>query len=290
MRRCLDCDALFISSLKNCPTCGVGTVIVDGFCAYAPEFACKNSGFKSTYFLELSRLEKANFWFQSRNSLIIWALEKYCQNFSSFLEIGCGTGFVLSGIAKAFPFAMLNGSEIFTAGLGFAAERLPLVNFMQMDARNIPFSEEFEVIGAFDVLEHIENDKLVLSQVYAALKPQGYLILTVPQHMWLWSVIDEYACHVRRYAARDLIGKIEKAGFRIVRTTSFVSTLLPAMMISRLLKRNSSIDTLDATAELKIAPWLNSLFGTMLGFEQTFIRRGMNLPIGGSMLVVARKT
>ncbi len=291
MKRCLACNALFASSMSiaNCPTCGASPAVVDGFCAYAPDLAHESAGFKSTYFSELARLEDANFWFRSRNKLILWALKKYCQTFHSFLEIGCGTGYVLSGVAKAFPHATLNGSEIFTAGLGFAAARLPSANLMQMDARNIPFDEAFDVIGAFDVLEHIEDDELVLSQVHAALKPQGYIVLTVPQHAWLWSPIDEYACHVRRYTATVLHQKIEAAGFRIVRTTSFISTLLPAMMVSRFLQRKKSVATLDATAELKIAPWLNYLFSTTLSFELSVIRSGINLPIGGSRLVVARK-
>jgi SAM-dependent methyltransferase len=161
---------------------------------------------------------------------------------------------------------------------------------MQMDARNIPFEEEFDVIGAFDVLEHIEEDERVLAQVHAALRLQGIMLITVPQHKWLWSVMDEYACHVRRYAAADLHQKIETAGFRIVRSTSFVTSLLPAMMASRFLQKKVSDVEFDATAELKIAPWLDSLFFQLIRAELAFIRKGFSFPVGGSRLVVARKT
>ena len=226
MKRCLNCNEHYSSSNIVCPKCGFEPVLVDGFHAYAPKFAHTGSGFKSSYFSDLARLEEANFWFQSRNQLILWALEEYCQNFQSFLEIGCGTGYVLSGVSKLFPHSTLHGSEIFIAGLGFAAARLPSVNLMQMDAREIPFQEEFDVIGAFDVLEHIEGDERVLAQVYKALKPHGFMLLTVPQHAWLWSTIDEYACHVCRYSASDLHHKISSAGFQIVRSTSFVTSLL----------------------------------------------------------------
>lgn len=289
MKRCLACNAHYASSITNCPTCGFKPVLVDGFCAYAPDFAHDGGGFKSSYFSELARLEEANFWFRSRNQLILWALEEYCQNFQSLLEIGCGTGYVLSGVPELFPHSTLHGSEILIAGLGFAAARLPSVNFMQMDARNIPFQDEFDVIGAFDVLEHIEEDERVLAQVHAALKPQGFMLLTVPQHAWLWSSIDEYACHVRRYSASDLHHKIETAGFRIVRSTSFVSTLLPAMMASRFLQKKVPDRNFDATAELKISPWLNSLFLQLLLIELAAIRKGFNFPVGGSRFVIARK-
>ena len=289
MKLCLSCNERYASSIRNCPSCGFVPALIDGFDSYAPDFAHEGGGFKSNYFSELARLEEANFWFRSRNKLLMWAIENYCPNFQSMLEIGCGTGYVLSGISKKFPCSTFLGSEIFIAGLGFAAERLPSAKFMQMDARNIPFESEFDVIGAFDVLEHIKQDEEVLAQVFKALKPKGLMLITVPQHAWLWSPVDEYAFHERRYAASDLHQKIEAAGFRVIRSTSLVTTLLPAMMISRFLQKKVSDKKFDATAELKISPWLNALFSRMLGSERALIKWGFNLPFGGSRLVVARK-
>lgn len=289
MKRCLDCNTLFVFSNSTCPACGYKPVTVDGFNAYAPDFAHSGGGFKATYFSELAKMEEVNFWFRSRNMLILWALEKYCQGFQSFLEIGCGTGYVLSGISKIFPHLKLYGSEIFTAGLDFASVRLPSIDLMQMDARNIPFDEEFDVIGAFDVIEHIEEDDRVLTQIYSALKPDGFLLLTVPQHTWLWSSVDEYACHVRRYTASELHHKVENAGFLIVRSTSFVTSLLPVMMISRLFQRKISDEKFDGTAELKIPFWINSILFQLLSIELAVIKNGINYPVGGSRFIIAKK-
>jgi hypothetical protein len=102
--------------------------------------------------------------------------------------------------------------------------------------------------------------------------------------------MDEHACHARRYAANDLHTKIETAGFQIVRSTSFVTTLLPAMMASRLLQKKLLDSKFDSTTELKIHPWLNWVFLKFLGLELTLIRIGFNFPVGGSRLVVARKS
>lgn len=259
------------------------------FAMYAPALAEAGHGFKAAFFSELAHLEAKHFWFRARNNLIIWALGKYSAGFRSFLEIGCGTGFVLSGIANAYPETKLQGSEIFTAGLDFASERQPVIDFMQMDARNIPFVEEFDAIGAFDVLEHIVEDGQVLSQMHNALKPGGVAILTVPQHAWLWSPVDDHACHVRRYSSKDIHFKVSTAGFEILRSTSFVSSLLPAMFVSRMLQKRRSRESTDATAELKISTWLNYLFEKMLKAEIGLIRGGVNLPIGGSRLIVAKK-
>ena len=289
MKRCLVCGVGYASSMRNCPKCQSGPDLLDGFDSFAPALAHDGGGFKSDYFSELARLEENNFWFQSRNQLILWAIGKFAPNFQSMLEIGCGTAYVLSGVAKKFPHATLSGSEIFLAGLGFAAARLPVVKFMQMDARELPFVNEFDVIGAFDVVEHIKEDEKVLSQIHAALKPHGIVLLTVPQHQWLWSAADDYACHERRYAAVDLHKKVRAAGFQLLRSTSFVTVLLPAMMVSRFSQKDTGVENFDATAELKISPWLNRLFLSILSFERTLIQAGLNFPVGGSRLIVAKK-
>lgn len=287
MRLCLSCGSSYPSLIQSCQNCGYVPIVVEGF--DAPDLAHESSGFKSNYFSDLADLEDANFWFQSRNNLIMWALEKYAPNFKSFLEVGCGTGYVLSGVSKKFPHSILLGSEIFVAGLGFAATRLPSVKFIQMDARNIPFENEFDVIGTFDVLEHIKEDEEVLTQMCKALKPKEWIFITVPQHEWLWSSTDEYAQHERRYTISDLHSKVEAAGFSIIRSTSFITTLLPAMMIARFRQKKMSDKEFDASAELKISPWLNTLFLRILCAELALIKRGINLPFGGSRLVVAQK-
>lgn len=288
MKKCLICSANFPSSDSCCTVCGAEPEMRAGFPTYAPALAQEGGGFKASYFADLAHLEAGHFWFRARNRLIIWALEKYSPKFQSFLEIGCGTGYVLSGIAHTFPRARLQGAELFTAGLEFAAARQPTIDFMQMDARHIPFVDEFDTIGAFDVLEHIDEDEQVLLQMHAALKSRGIMLLTVPQHAWLWSPVDEYACHVRRYSAKELHAKVEGAGFEILRSTSFVSSLLPAMWASRFTQKCSA-KGIDASAEARISPGLNRIFEIFLGAEVAMIRNGVNFQMGGSRLIVARK-
>jgi SAM-dependent methyltransferase len=255
---------------------------------FAPELAQSSSGFKASFFGPLAAMEAGHFWFRARNALIIWALGKYGSGVFSFMEIGCGTGFVLQGIASHFPKMHLFGSEIYPEGIAFAANRIAGGEFMQMDARNIPFVAEFDAVGAFDVIEHVEEDEAVLQQMYRALKPEGLLLLTAPQHRWLWSAVDEYSCHIRRYTARELHDKMTLAGFTIVRSTSFVTTLLPSMLISRLLQRGKS-ESFVPQAESRIHPILNRILEGFLRLELWFIRRGVSFPVGGSLLIVAAK-
>lgn len=288
MRVCLRCKNIFSFEKSTCPSCGHQPEQLYGIEAHAPEFANGGGGFKTEYFSELSKLEAENFWFRARNELILWALRTYKPDASTFLEVGCGTGFVLSGIARAFPTLVLSGSEIFLAGLSHAAERVPSAHFMQIDARRIPFVEEFDAIGAFDVLEHIKEDDTVLAQFYSAIKPGGILLLTVPQHPWLWSASDEYACHVRRYVGAEIEQKVLTAGFELLRSSSFVTSLLPVMVVSRLLN-NRETEEYDSSAELKINPLLNMILYKILKLEILGIQFGLNYPVGGSRLIVSKK-
>ena len=165
MKHCLHCDNTYASTDIRCSTCAAQPSMHEGFESYAPQFSQAGGGFKSSYFSNLVTLEESNYWFQARNKIILWALRRYAPEFKSYLEIGCGTGFVLAAVAQNFPAAKITGSEIFTNGLSFAASRSPSAKLIQMDALSIPFVNEFDVVGAFDVLEHIEDDRNVLKQI-----------------------------------------------------------------------------------------------------------------------------
>lgn len=245
-------------------------------------------GFDPACFSELAEAEAASFWFKARNQLILWALEKYAPQTRSFLEIGCGTGFVLSAVSDRFPDWEIYGTELFAEGLSYAAERLPTANLIELDAKNIPFEQQFDAIGTFDVLEHIDDDRLVLEQIFKALAPGGTLFITVPQHAILWSPSDDVAHHFRRYERADLVSKVRKAGFSVIRTTSFVSTLMPLMLASRLwqryVTRRGSI-----MSELQIKGFVGAVLECVLTVELFFIKRGWTWPAGGTLFLVARK-
>lgn len=290
MKICLACGNCFETDDFCCSVCGHSPEVHDGHPAFAPELAAGYDGFEAKFFDRLAVLEDGNFWFESRNRLLIWALRRYFPDAATLLEIGCGTGFVLSGIQREFPELALSGSDIFTEGFVYAEERVPGAEFFQMDARNIPFENEFDVIGTFDVIEHIEEDEIVLSSIFRAVKSGGGIILTVPQHQWLWSKNDEIACHRRRYSKKELAVKMEKAGFRVLRLTSFVSLLLPLMVASRLRWRFGQREQKDSGSELRQPHLINGFLKKVCDIERSFIRNGASFSMGGSLLCVAVKS
>jgi SAM-dependent methyltransferase len=287
MKRCLACQTLFEGADWTCPECGYQPPLHNDIYQFTNEPPDADAGFKPEYFAQLAEIEGSNFWFRARNELIQWALRNYFPDAKSFLEVGCGTGFVLSGIHEKFPRMRLAGSEIFADGLAIAKARLPNVELYQMDARRISFEREFDVVGAFDVLEHVIQDENVLAQMFSAVRSGGGLLLTVPQHPFLWSASDEYAMHQRRYSRDELVRKVESVGFHVERITSFNSLLLPLMIWSRMRpKLNHEFQPLR---EFEIGPALNKTLEGILKFERMVIKTGASFPAGGSLLLIGRK-
>jgi len=288
MKHCSRCETDFMAADWKCPACAYLPTSVDGFPLLAPVLAEGGAGFPPEAFEQLATLEERNFWFRARNKLIVWALKRHFPTMQRYLEIGCGTGFVLANVARAYPAATVVGSEIFSIGLPYAASRVRTAELVQMDARHIPYVDEFDVIGAFDVLEHIEEDELVLAAMLRALRPGGGVAITVPQHPWLWSSVDTHACHVRRYKVGELREKVLRAGFKLAFETSFVSLLLPAMLASRLDMQRSKVRS-DSSAELCLPNWLNRSFELVMNLERQLIQSGLRFKWGGSRLLIATK-
>jgi SAM-dependent methyltransferase len=239
-----------------------------------------------SYFARLAALETGHFWFEARNRVILWALAHYFPHAQNFCEVGCGTGFVLSAVQRAFPQLALSGSEVLVEGLSFARQRLPTAQLYQMDALDIPFVNMFDVLGVFDVLEHIEDDAGAAAQLYAALKPGGGLLVTVPQHPELWSAFDVFSHHYRRYTRASMTTLLEGAGFVIERTTSLFAATLPALLLTR---RNSHHAEYDPWADFKVHPLVNRTLNGILSGEAALIRAGISFPLGSTRFVVARK-
>jgi hypothetical protein len=123
--------------------------------------------------------------------------------------------------------------------------------------------------------------------MFRATRPEGGILVTVPQHRFLWSASDEHAMHQRRYSRAELRGKVERAGFRVQRMTSFISLLLPLMIGSRM-RRNGNRD-FQVWKEFEISRPLNAVLGTILAAERAMIEKGLSFPAGGSLLLIAKR-
>jgi SAM-dependent methyltransferase len=243
--------------------------------------------FDPDLFEPLAAVEPRSFWFRARNRLIVSAVRRHFADASSFLEVGCGSGVVLEALREELPQLRIVGSDLYPEALEIARRRLDGVELLELDARSLPFEDEFDVVGAFDVVEHVDEDERVLDQLHQAAKRGGGAIVLVPQHRWLWSEHDRVAEHRRRYARGDLVDKMRDVGFEVVEATSFVTSLLPVMIVSRLVDRFRK-RKYDPVAGLDPGR-LNPVFERMLDGERKLIESGISLPFGGSLMLVGRK-
>jgi SAM-dependent methyltransferase len=252
-----------------------------------------NLTYNENFHKELPKLEENNFWFVSRNKRIEHIFERYIKDsFDNFLEIGCGTGFVIKMLAKKFPHKKIYASEYLLSGLYQAKIRLKNYNnvsFLQLDARKMKSKNMYSAIGAFDVIEHITEEDDVLKEIYDSLKKDGKFIFSVPQHKFLWGIYDELGFHKRRYTRKYLKQKLKDNNFEIIYINSFNSLLFPLMYISRFLNKFKKKENFDIMDELKISKFTNNILTKILNFENFLNNIGINFPFGGSLIGVAKK-
>lgn len=286
MRLCLKCGNTYADGSWMCPACRDVPLSVGGFFCFAPNLADGNESYCQDYFAEIQTLEADSFWFRNRNDLIVWALKRFAAFRGAFLEVGCGTGYVLKGLISSLPEWSFSGCEVSLNALMLAQRRLPSTEFIQADARKLPFREEFDALGAFDVLEHIVDHEGALASMTGSLRMGGRLFLTVPQHAWLWSEVDVFAHHVRRYSKSEIIELLRAVGLKPVCISSFMSLLLPALMASRF-----SCKSREGwrEPELHLSSRVDRMLGGISAVERWLIYHGFRLPVGGSILIVAER-
>jgi SAM-dependent methyltransferase len=247
------------------------------------------------YFEPLFATEDRHFWFLARNRVICQLAAKALpvDGLGRLLEVGCGTGFVLRALEKEFPEKLVTGMDLFLEGLRLANQRVTC-GLVQGDLAAPPFKGGFDLVGMFDVLEHIEDDRGVLDHLFKLVKPGGSLLLTVPADPGLWSYFDVASCHFRRYSLQDLREKVQAAGFDVNFTSPFIALTYPALRFQRLLMNKSGTDNPETAADqaeedLKIIPVINDIVKWILYLEADWLARGRRLPFGSSLVLLARK-
>lgn len=252
------------------------------------------------YFAPLFAVEDRHFWFRARNRLIVTLVRQMTASLPAgyrVLEVGCGTGNVLHALEDVCARGTLAGMDLFIEGLRFARRRVQCA-LVQGDMHHPPFDATFDLIGLFDVLEHLPDDRQVLRDLHTMLAPGGVLLLTVPARQALWSYFDEASHHCRRYETDDLAAKLRETGYTVEYLTPFMAPLFPLIWLgrraARLLNRRKGNDApkaADAMAlgELRIVPVVNDALYGLLSQESRIVARRKRLPLGTSLLAVARK-
>lgn len=255
------------------------------------------SSYDPAYFSRLFQIEDRHFWFRARDRVIATMVHQVVNELAPgyrVLEAGCGTGNILRVLENVCSGGTVVGMDLFNEGLQYARLRASC-SVVQADLNAPAFGVQFDLIGIFDVLEHLPDDLKVLHDLRDLLKPSGALLLTVPAHPGLWSYFDDASHHCRRYEEEELTSKLTSAGFRVEYVSQYMMSIFPLVWLRRLvsLSRRRSLDAdlinRMALRELHITPVINGALDLLLKSEASVIARRRRLPFGASLIALARK-
>ena len=254
------------------------------------------AGYEPEFFEHLVRAEDRHFWFRHRNRVIADAVEPLVRDLPAgyrVLEVGCGTGNTLRILERTCSAGVVVGSDPFEEGLRIARRRVAC-ELVQSTVEDLRIGGAFDLICAFDVLEHVSDDVRALTELRYRLNATGAVLLTVPADQRLWSHVDEAAHHYRRYSEAQLQLVLERAGYRVTYLTPFMSVLYPLIWMARRATRSqagrvSRDKAFELTMrELRIIPVWNEILLTVLSLELPRLRARARIPFGTSILAVAR--
>jgi SAM-dependent methyltransferase len=240
------------------------------------------------FYEEYARIQDKHWWFIGRRvilrSILETGLEPETTSERRILDVGCGTGTNLSELRR---FGAVKGVDSESAAVQFCHRR------GERDVEHLPGTElplpdaSFDLVTLLDVIEHVEDDQVLLSEVWRVLAPGGRVLVTVPAYTWMWGAQDEISHHYRRYTRRSLLTSLVRAGFDPLRLSYFNTGLFPPIAAIRLARRlRPAPAALHSDFELNNPGPLNSLLARLFCLEAPLLRR-MSLPFGVSVIGLA---
>jgi SAM-dependent methyltransferase len=235
---------------------------------------------------QMAELDERHWWYCARREVIAALIGRLARPPAggAILEIGCGTGHNFKMLGE---FGRVDALELDDQARAISEKRLgrsvmsaPLPKLAGVPRRH------YDLIGAFDVIEHIDDDRAAIASIAARLKPGGKFVMTVPAHQWMWSAHDTVNHHKRRYSKRSLRALIAGSPLKLDRVGYFNSLLFPIAVAERIASKALGKDGGDL--ELPPAP-LNAALKRTFAAERHVIGR-LPLPPGLSLFAVASAT
>jgi SAM-dependent methyltransferase len=247
---------------------------------------------RTEFYDEYVEVEDSHWWFRGRNVILPDLLRRYLRPPIRILDVGSGGGMVASSLLEFGSVTVCDVDPRCDA----AVQRRGGLIFRYGRAEALPFDDEsFDLVTAFDVIEHIDDDQLALQEFVRVLRPGGGVAIAVPAYQWMWGRQDEISGHYRRYNQKFLRERIEGAGLRIQRLTAFNTLLFPPAAAIRLFRgraRSEAVAQQDdgIKSDFSMTPPgpLNNLLATVFAAERMPLRM-IDLPFGISLFAFARK-
>ena len=232
---------------------------------------------------QMAELDERHWWYRARRRIIADLIRREVRPGPNarILELGCGTGHNLAMLAG---FGHVDGLELDDEAREMSAKRLgrEIMSSPLPELKGVA-DRHYDLVGAFDVIEHIDDDRAALASIATKLKPGGKFVMTVPAHQWMWTAHDVVNHHKRRYSKRSLRRLIEGSPLKLDRMGYFNSLLFPLAIAERASSKLRGKDSADV--KLPPAP-LNTLLEKVFEAERYAVGR-FPLPPGLSLFAVA---
>ena len=232
---------------------------------------------------QMAELDDRHWWYRARRRIIADLIRREVRPpaDAQILELGCGTG---HNLAMLSGFGHVDGLELDEEARTISEERLgrKIMSSPLPELGEVP-DRHYDLIGAFDVIEHIDDDHAALASIATKLKPAGKFVMTVPAHQWMWSAHDVVNHHKRRYSKPSLKALIERSPMELERVGYFNSFLFPLAVAERAASKVRGKN--DADVRLPPAP-INAAFEKIFEAERYLVGR-LPLPPGLSLFAVA---
>ena len=232
---------------------------------------------------QMAELDDRHWWYRARRRIIADLIrrEAHLPPDAEILEIGCGTG---HNLAMLSGFGHVEGLELDDEARAISEKRLgrAVMSSPLPELGEVP-DRHYDLIGAFDVIEHIYDDRAALASIATKLKPGACFIMTVPAHQWMWSAHDTVNHHKRRYSRSGLKALIQASPMKLRKLGYFNSLLFPLAVADRLASKLRGKD--EAEVKLPSAP-LNAGLEAVFAAERHLVGR-LPLPPGLSLFAVA---
>jgi len=236
----------------------------------------------------MDEVEGSHWWFVGRRKILESFLDgivrKLRTSHSSLriLDVGCGTG---ANIEMLSQYGDAEGVDVSDDALEFC--RRKGLKAQKGLAETLPYEDEaFDLTTALDVIEHLDDDVAGLKEMHRVTRSGGYSLFFVPAFMWLWGVQDDISNHRIRYTRKQIVERIEQAGYSVERATYANWTFFTPILAGRTIMKLTGVKP-ESENNITISG-LNGVFGRLFGAESIWLRR-FNFPIGVSIVVVARK-
>jgi SAM-dependent methyltransferase len=232
----------------------------------------------------MRQIEADHWWFRARRQILAGLIgDLPLPKPAKVLEVGCGTG---GNLAMLGAFGEVTGLEPDDESRAYAERSGARVEGGLLPD-GLPFeAESFDLVCAFDVIEHVDDDQGSVAALARLVKPGGYMATTVPAQPWMRGRHDELHHHKRRYRMAPYRRLFEAAGLEIVTASHFNSVLfapIAAVRLAKLMVGSKSADD-DSMPPAPLNALLTGLFGSELGW----LRRAA-LPVGVSIVLIARR-